>query len=1171
MGTRRRHLLALIGALMLVAGSVRLAWHIFSSRTSGAAPRLHAGEIAPAILSVLILGTLGALWWSRRRVAAQINLQRAQGVQLGDRNIQHVHFHGPFGDRTPLAVAADRLADVMHTTWRAEAKARGISTPAPAMIRWRWGPEEIAARLTEVSVSAAAGVAPRTIPDPDPHRTPVVLGSGVVTRLHDEVYARLPHGRLVLLGAPGAGKTGAMILLLLAALDHREAVPEAQRGEVPIPVWLTLGGWDPMITSLREWALAVIVRDHPYLQASNHGPDAAAKLLQGGQLALFLDGLDEMPPGVRGKALERLDQESTALRMVLTSRPDEYRQALTEGRLHNTAVIEVRPVRPRAAANYLIRDQVGLQRSRWEQVAGYLQTRPDSVAAVALDNPLTLSLARSTYQHEDPTGLTDPERFPTTTALREHLIDRVLITAYPLDRQRAYARQWLCWIAHHMGPGRDLAWWQIPRWIPRWKLTLATALTAMLAGLITVMAGEIVLALLFPTSAFFVVPEEGLPQLRSVDPLLPGREVIEMYGLRTGLVGGLLLWLGSRLVARRVSGHSAEPPRLRPRLPQPGEFARLTRIVGTTTVGIGLAVGLTTGFGAVAWSAYGRAITDGLAAHVVDGRDFALALWSVLVVGLGVGVPAGLVFGLYDLWSVPLERAAASTPRTTYSEDRRTSTWVSVSAGLLVGLAIGLQLGVTFGLITGFCYGVIAGIGAGLVGRLVFGLVSTVEFAELILSRSVRRVRLMRLLEDALRRQVLRQAGSVYQFRHAELQDHLAKLYQSQHNVAPILSVSVRAPRRLSMPRTRGGRALGAITLAALLTAVLVAMKPIVTAMIDPDHITLTRTQASTLTYSHNGRLLAGSRTGKTVLWDLAVGRITQTLTGDTVGGAGSAFTPDVTVRGAGSAFSLDGKTLATADDATVHWWDVATGRNIRTLPVETGAEILAFSPDRKILTTLDPADGTVGLWDVATGKNTRNLPAWTPRDIRGDFSITLAFRPDGKALATLHDADGRVRVWDMATGRNTRTLADDPHWGDPAFSPDRKILATGSFGAGGKGYIVNVGGKVRLWDVATGRNTRILAADDDKLLTGTLAFSPDGKTLATGWVDVLHTSSGRNHYDYRVRLWDVATGTNTRTLAAGDGNSLHSLAFSPDGKTLATGWADDRVRLWDLTSRPSR
>jgi hypothetical protein len=70
----------------------------------------------------------------------------------------------------------------------------------------------------DVTMPPAPGAGPPPLPElAGPGE---LLGSGVVTRLHDELYARLPHGRLVL-GGPGAGKTGTMILLLLAGLDRR--------------------------------------------------------------------------------------------------------------------------------------------------------------------------------------------------------------------------------------------------------------------------------------------------------------------------------------------------------------------------------------------------------------------------------------------------------------------------------------------------------------------------------------------------------------------------------------------------------------------------------------------------------------------------------------------------------------------------------------------------------------------------------------------------------------------------------------------------------------------------------------------------------------------------------------------------------------------------------------
>src|SRR5262249_10728616 len=162
-----------------------------------------------------------------------------------------------------------------------------------------------------------------------------------------------------------------------------------------------------------------------------------------------------MAPAARSEALALIEQDGTGLRIVLSSRPDEYRQAITRKQLHNTAVIEIQPVDPDAASAYLLHDRIGAQYNQWAQVGDYLTQHPDSTAAHALNNPLTLSLARATYQDQDPTPLIDPALFSSVAALREHLIDRILITAYPDERQRAHVTRWLAWIAHHLGSDRD--------------------------------------------------------------------------------------------------------------------------------------------------------------------------------------------------------------------------------------------------------------------------------------------------------------------------------------------------------------------------------------------------------------------------------------------------------------------------------------------------------------------------------------------------------------------------------------------------------------------------------------------------------------------------------------------------------------------------------------------
>ncbi len=110
------------------------------------------------------------------------------------------------------------------------------------------------------------------------------------------------------------------------------------------------------------------------------------------------------------------------------------------------------------------------------------------------------------------------------------------------------------------------------------------------------------------------------------------------------------------------------------------------------------------------------------------------------------------------------------------------------------------------------------------------------------------------------------------------------------------------------------------------------------------------------------------------------------------------------------------------------------------------------------------------------------------------------------------------------------------------AFSPDGKTLASGGAGT-----------TVRLWDAATGKSTGNLEGHTDKICA--VAFSPDGKTLASG------------SDDKTVRLWDLGTGKMTAVLQ-GHTARIWALAFSPDGKTVASGGSDGTVRVWDVATR---
>jgi WD40 repeat protein len=149
---------------------------------------------------------------------------------------------------------------------------------------------------------------------------------------------------------------------------------------------------------------------------------------------------------------------------------------------------------------------------------------------------------------------------------------------------------------------------------------------------------------------------------------------------------------------------------------------------------------------------------------------------------------------------------------------------------------------------------------------------------------------------------------------------------------------------------------------------------------------------------------------------------------------------------------------------------------------------------------------------------------------------------------------DGNVKLWDAATGKEQQTIRLNGVWVKAiAFSPDGKRLAIGGAlrnEVAGQPSI----GIVKLRELMTGNEQAVMMGHTNWVLA--IAFSPDGRTVATG--------NGLSQEDSgRVTLWDAATGRERVTLE-GQTDRVYSLAFSPDGKTLATG---GRVRLWDVNT----
>jgi Domain of unknown function (DUF4062) len=259
----------------------------------------------------------------------------------------------------PVGVLADLLANAVLAQWHGEATERMLRPLAPIPVGWS---------LSELAVTGPVEAAvgdPETVPafPPLPGQSRVTeehLGVGGGQRELFAVYAGIASGRVVVVGEPGAGKTGSAVLLVIDALKHRKGLGDTGRARVPVPVLVTAYGWDPVSCPVRDWLVDQLIASYPKL--FTHRAEAEA-LVAAGAVALVLDGLDEIDVELRPAALGALSD--APFRVVVLTRSEEMVQAAGVRWLVGAIALQLRKVTGPEGAEYLHRARTGPPPSGW--------------------------------------------------------------------------------------------------------------------------------------------------------------------------------------------------------------------------------------------------------------------------------------------------------------------------------------------------------------------------------------------------------------------------------------------------------------------------------------------------------------------------------------------------------------------------------------------------------------------------------------------------------------------------------------------------------------------------------------------------------------------------------------------------------------------------------------
>jgi len=330
----------------------------------------------------------------------------------------------------------------------------------------------------------------------------------------------------------------------------------------------------------------------------------------------------------------------------------------------------------------------------------------------------------------------------------------------------------------------------------------------------------------------------------------------------------------------------------------------------------------------------------------------------------------------------------------------------------------------------------------------------------------------------------------------------------------------------------------------------------------------------NSLAFSKDGRtLVSGDGGGHVIVWDVARQARQATLSGDTAGVDSVTFSSDgLTVASGGddgkviiwalqgnnhltlatlpqadgpAVFGPGERVLAAAGTAGSAIWDISRRIKLASLPAKTTP--IGFTANGRTIVLLGTG-GDLILWNVAQGRETASavLPGAT----------VAALSPDGKTLAYGTDSSGDVSLWDLQRQTEVATLASrSPGVNSLAFSPSGDTLAVGTTN------------QIVLWNLSKRSVTTTLPGENPSGGVLSVALSPDGQTLASTALEGSQTGLGCAAC--YVILWNLSHRTQIATLGGFAPNEPNSLAFSPDGRILASGTGSE-VILWSVAQRTS-